>query len=390
MVKKKICFVVQRYGLEVNGGAELHCRQIAERLTKYFEVEVLTTCALEYYTWKDFYSPGKEVLNGVKVRRFRVDCPRDMKKFDKKAEYVFNNSHSLKDEEEWMKLQGPLSSELLDYINENKDVYKAFIFFTYLYALTYYGLPLVKEKAFLVPTAHDEPPIYLSIFKKVFSLPHGIIYNSLIEKEFIEGLFKNESIINRVVGVGFDKGISHPANFRKKYNIWGDFILYVGRIEESKNCKQLLDYFIKYKNNNKNQLKLVLIGGNQMKLTLHEDILFLGKLSDEDKFNAISASKLLINPSIYESLSMVVLESMIEGVPVIVNEKCGVTKEHCIKSNAGLWYNNYGDFEKCINFILKNPTISKKMGENGERYVLKNYSWNWVLENYLYLIEFMK
>ena len=59
--KKKIAMVVQRYGLEVNGGAELECRLYAERLTPFYDVTILTTCAVDHYTWADSYKPGEEI-----------------------------------------------------------------------------------------------------------------------------------------------------------------------------------------------------------------------------------------------------------------------------------------------------------------------------------------
>jgi len=170
----KIAFVVQRYGLEVNGGAEFHCRLVAEHLSKYFDVEVLTTCAVDYITWKNDYPEGVETLNGVLVRRFPVDYERDLLKFNKFSEKIFGNIHTCEDEVEWMKLQGPYSTKLLYYIKNTKDDYTYFIFFTYLYCTTFFGLPLVKEKALLVPTAHDEPPIYLSIFSSLFNNPQAV------------------------------------------------------------------------------------------------------------------------------------------------------------------------------------------------------------------------
>ena len=69
---KRIAFVNQRYGLEVNGGSEYYTRLMAERLAKYYEVDVLTTKAVDYTTWKDWYVRDVETINGVTVRRFSV------------------------------------------------------------------------------------------------------------------------------------------------------------------------------------------------------------------------------------------------------------------------------------------------------------------------------
>ncbi len=49
----KLAIVVQRYGRAINGGAELHARYLAEHLARHAEVEVLTTCASDYVSWRN-------------------------------------------------------------------------------------------------------------------------------------------------------------------------------------------------------------------------------------------------------------------------------------------------------------------------------------------------
>jgi glycosyltransferase involved in cell wall biosynthesis len=383
----KLAFVVQRYGLEVNGGAELHCRQVAEHMSKYFDVEVITTCAIDYMTWKNEYPPGKGVLNGLTIGRFPVDYPRDVTKFNKFSEKIFGKHHTKEEEIQWMKLQGPYSTKLFEFIEKNKEEYNYFIFFTYLYCTTFFGLPLVKEKAILVPTAHDEPPIYLKIFKELFSLPKAIIYNTEEEKQFVTSKFNNAHILSDVVGVGIDVPKNmQPVNFREKYDIHDDFIIYIGRIDESKGCKELFEYFLRYKKETKSDIKLVLLGKPVMKITKHADIMPFGFVSEEDKFNGISASELLVMPSIYESLSMVLMEAWVCKKAVLVNGQCEVLKGHCLRSNAGLWYENYEEFKECLDLLLSNERLREKMGENGKKYVKANYSWEKVEGKYLRLL----
>ena len=73
MTKEKIAFIVVRYGKDINGGAEYHCRMLAERLVNDYDVEVLTTCVKNYVTGDNEYPEGEEILNGVLVRRFYSD-----------------------------------------------------------------------------------------------------------------------------------------------------------------------------------------------------------------------------------------------------------------------------------------------------------------------------
>ena len=68
----KLALVFQRYGLDIVGGAEYHCRLVAEHLARHGSVTVLTTCASDYLTRANDYPAGEEVLNGVTARVPRV------------------------------------------------------------------------------------------------------------------------------------------------------------------------------------------------------------------------------------------------------------------------------------------------------------------------------
>ncbi len=388
-MKERIAFIVQRYGLEVNGGAELHCRQLAEKLADYYEVDVLTTCALDYMNWKNHYKEGKEKINNVNVLRFRVDKERNINKFNKLSEKVLNNpNESYEENIKWMNEQGPICNGLLDYLKENEKEYKVKIFMTYLYWTTFFGLKNFPENSILIPTAHDEPPIYLNIFKEHFNKPQFIAYNTVDEKDFINKMFKNDFIKSDIFGVGVDLPDNINAiDIRKKYNFDGDFILYVGRIDESKGCEELFKYFTRYINETNRNLKLVLAGKSVMKVPKNKNIISLGFVSDEDKFNAIKQSKFVIIPSKYESLSMILLESLKLNKPVVVNGNCNVLRTHCRKSNAGLYYQNYQEFKEVLEFMIINKREYNLISSNGNKYVSKNYNWNVIINKFINAIS---
>jgi len=372
----RLAVVIQRYGLDITGGAELHCRWIVERLASQFEVEVLTTCARDYVTWKNEYPEGVTTLNGIPVRRFKTDQTRHPRSFDKLSQKLYKHPHTYFDEIHWMIQQGPYSSGLLEHLKEVGPRYQGFLFYTYLYPTTYFGMQLVPEKSLFVPTAHDEPPIYLDIFKALFHLPRGIFYLTQEEKAFVTGLFKNEDIPHEVLGVGVQLPEKpDPAAFRSKFQIPGDFLLYAGRVDEGKGCGQLVNYFLAYKTHRPSPLKLVFIGKTAMPVPDRPDIRVLGYVSDEDKFNALKAATVLIAPSLMESLSIASLEAWGVGTPVLANEGCSVLKAHCLKSNAGLYYSTYEEFQACLDLLLGAPELRRKLGENGIRYIQKDYQW---------------
>lgn len=384
----KVAFVVQRYGLEVNGGSEMLCRLLAEHMSKYWDVEVITTCAIDYVTWKNEYKPGIEDINGIKVRRFPVNSPRRQWWFGFLSKRVFGRPHSKAMEVRWMKAQGPYSSKLLKFIKKEKGNYDLFIFITYLYCTTYFGLPLVKEKSVLVPTAEDAPPLSLSIFNDIFNAPRAIVYCTHEEKELVKRVFNNDDLLSDIIGVGIDipRDID-GQRFREKFNITEEFILYIGRITVDKGCDEMFEFFKRYKKERPGSLKLVLMGKPFMEVPNHPDIINLGFVAEEDKFDALKASKLLLMPSPYESLSMVLLEAWLAERPVLVNKRCDVLKGQCERSKGGLTYKDYKEFSENMDYLLANEDSGNMLGQHGKEYVLANYSWDAVERKYIELIN---
>ena len=380
-MKKKILFVVQRYGLEVNGGAELHCRQLAERLKDEYDVSVLTTCAIDYVTWKNEYKEGIEHINGVKVIRKKVDFERNQKKFNKISAKLNNEKDNINLGIEWQEAQGPHSSELIKYLEDHKDDYDVIIFLTYLYYTTYFGLKVAPEKSILIPTAHDEPPIYYSIFNETFNLPKAILYSTTTERDFVNKRFKNDYIESDIVGLGVDiNENAQDIDLEKTFDIKDDYVVYIGRIDESKGCKEMFEYFLEYKKIYNSNLKLVLAGKSAMEIPRNKDIVTLGFVSEDEKVNLIRKSKLLILPSKFESLSLSTLEAMYLKVPVLLNGKCEVLKQHAILSNGGLYYENKWEFIETLDYLIRNSKIAERMGENGRKYVDVNYKWNIIIK----------
>jgi len=373
----RIAFVVQRYGLEVNGGAELEARLIAEHVAPYVQVEVLTTCAVDYMTWKNEYTPGVETINGILVRRFPVRATRDVEKFNRFSADLLSRPHSYYDEIRWMALQGPDVPDLFAFVRERQDDYDLFLFFTYLYATTFLGLQIVPQKSILFPTAHDEPWIQFGIFQALFHLPRGFIFNSYEEDQLVRMNFRNEYIPGVVLGVGIEMPPIPTTDVLEE-----DYVLYLGRVDESKGCNELFSYFLRYKEQTGDPVKLVLIGSEAMPLPTHPDVISLGFMG-EGRFAWLQKADLLVLPSPYESLSLATLEAFALGVPVLVNGAAPVLRGHCQRSHGGLYYQDETEFVESLRWLRSNEALRKKLGAQGRQYVKRHFRWPVVVASYV-------
>jgi len=384
----KVAFVVQRYGLEINGGAELHCRWVTEHMNKYWDVEVLTTKALDYITWENYFTAPEAMVNGVPVRRFPVVKTRNPERFGKIQNFILENEHREEDEILWLEEEGPFSPALIEYIKEHRDDYDYFIFFSYRYYHSYWGIKAVPHKSILVPTAEHDPVIYLKIFKDLFRKPLGIVYNSVEEKKIINTVSGNERVNGEIAGVGTEVSEEILSKqFCQKYDIKDDYIIYIGRIDKNKGCAELFDFFIRYKKETRSNIKLVLVGRTVLKIPIHPDIIYLGFLSEEDKFSALNKALLLLMPSFYESLSMVTNEAWAMHKPVLANSRCEVLKGQCERSRAGLYYKNYSEFKGALMLFLDSSRLRSLMGKNGYKYFQDNYTWGTIEKKYLSLLK---
>lgn len=383
---KRIAFVNQRYGKEVNGGSEYYTMLMAGKLKEYYNVEVLTSKALTYDKWEDYYTEDVETIDGISVRRFGVRKKRSrILQRILKILITSLGANTQKVTGLWNKILGPYVPDLVEYIRNHKHEYDAFIFVTYMYYPTVFGMKDVADKAIFVPTAHDEYNIYFKIYEELFHMPKKIVYLTEEERDFVQGLFHNEEIEHEVIGVGIDVP-EHPDEygFRKKYNITGDYILYAGRVDADKGCDIMFEYFKRY-SRKYSGLQLVVIGKAYMQIPEEDNIHYLGFVSEEDKYNAMKGAKLLWLPSRFESLSISVLEAMALGTPVIVNGECKVLKGHCLRSGGGIWYIKYNEFEDKIERVRTNEYYFNY--RDMIQYILRNYSWDEVVVFWIKLFE---
>lgn len=379
-----VAFVVQRYGLEINGGAELHCRWVAEHMSRHWNVEVLTTRAHDYVTWADHYPEGEETINGIRVRRFSVPRPRDPERFGRLQNFILEQEHTERDELDWLEEEGPTSPDLLDFIRRRGADYDYFIFFSYRYWHSYWGIRSVPRKAILVPTAEHDAVIDLKFFKDLFRLPRAFIYNSEEEREMIQAVSGNHSVPGLVVGVGTEVPAgAEPERFRRTHGIDRPYLLYLGRIDQNKGFPQLFDYFLQFKKDTGSDAGLVLIGNSILPIPDHPDIFPLGFQPEQDKFDALAGAEALIMPSFFESLSMVTLEAWALGRPVLANARCEVLQGQCRRSDGGLFYGNYPEFRESLKLILASAGLRRTLGENGRRYFETHYTWDIIEEKYL-------
>ena len=372
----RLAFVIQRYGLEVNGGAELHCRWLAERLARRHHVEVFATRALDYLEWKNHYPEGTEVVHGIPVHRHTVKRTRNARAFASLSNLCFHESHTREEEEQWVRENGPFSPALVKAVARSRERFDRILFYCFRYYHSYHGLPPVRERAILVPTAEEDPAVHLGIMKPFFGLPRGIVYLTPEEQALVEDASGNRGLPSVVIGSGLNLPEPDPAlDFRRQHGLTRPFLLYVGRIDKNKGCVTLFAYFRKFREETGAEVDLVLAGRSVVKIPDDPHVRHVGFISEQEKVAALGQCALLVMPSPYESLSVVTLEAWKLGVPVLANARCKVLAGQCLRSNGGLFYHGYAEFAEGLRLLLERPELARDLGRQGQDYVEREYAW---------------
>jgi len=372
----RLAFVIQRYGLEVNGGAELHCRWLAERLARRHQVEVFATRALDYLEWRNHYPEGRATVNGIPVHRFTVKRTRNARAFASLSNLCFHETHTREEEEAWVRENGPYSPALVDAVARARQGFDRFLFYCFRYYHSYHGLPKVGERAILVPTAEEDPAIGLGIYRPFFSRPRGIVYLTPEEQALVEDTAGNAAVPSVVIGSGLNLPAPDPSlDFRAKHGLTRPFVLYVGRIDKNKGCVTLFAYFRKFREETGADVDLVLAGRSVVPIPDDPHVRHVGFISEEEKVAALRQASLLVMPSPFESLSVITLEAWKLGVPVLANARCKVLMGQCLRSNGGLFYHGYAEFAEGLALLLRQESLARALGRQGRAYVERECSW---------------
>jgi glycosyltransferase involved in cell wall biosynthesis len=391
---KKIGFVIPWYHKDIPGGAEQELRGIVKHLhQKNIPVEILTTCVKEFSAdWtENYFKEGLDEVDGIPVRRFKVR-KGDMEAFHKVNAKLMNNQNVSSMEEHIFIEEMVNSPDLYQYIYDNSEDYHRFVYIPYMFGTTYFGVKACPYKSVLIPCLHDEAYAHMRIFRELYRNARGMLFNAKPEMELAGRLYNLGNVKQEILGVGVETDFDYDVSrFRKKYGINEPYIIYAGRKDSAKNIDTLIKYFDEFKRRNveHGNLKLVLIGGGSVNVpeSCKNDVIDLGFVDIQDKYDACAGAELLCQPSKNESFSIVIMESWLCERPVLVHEGCAVTTNFARESNAGLYFNSYFEFEGCVKYILENPQIAEKMGKQGRQFVLDNFKWDVITDKICKFLE---
>ena len=374
----KLACVIHRFGADIAGGSESHCRVVAEHLAADHDVTIITTCAKDHVTWKNHYPRGESQIGRLRVLRFPVARPRDLHRFMDISDLVFADRASPVEQEQWFRENGPEAPELLDHLRRHGADYDRLLFWSYRYYHSYFGVPLVAARAVLVPTAEEDPLIRVDALDQLFALPAGYGYLTPEEAELVKSRVPARTP-SAIIGCGLEP-VTQPPDVSRlaDLGIEDPFVLYLGRIDPNKGCDFLMRNFLRYAGLGR-RLQLVMAGPSSMEVPNHASIRALGFVDDGVREALLARARALVMPSPFESLSMVLLEAWNHGVPVLVNARCRVTRGQTERADGGLYFRNVAEFEAALDYLLDHDDTRKRLGAQGLAYVDREYRWPTVM-----------
>lgn len=372
--RKKIAIIIPRFLPDIAGGAEKLALDYALILKNDFHVEIFTTCARDYLTWKNELPEGKELWNDLTINRYRVEKNRNIKTMNHSLNELLKNLNSIqeKEEDKFIIEQGPYSPKLVSGFLREQSRFDLAILVGYLYYPIVTLLPNIKIRKLIIPTFHDEPALSLPIYERTFLTSYTYSFNAPEELTVFENRFgatPNHVLIGTYVK---EQYISVPSQEQKIR------ILTLGRMEAAKGFIELFQYFNQWlETYQAPDLEMVCIGSNHLDAKdIPKSVQMKGYVSEKEKENLLKSASLLINPSPFESFSIAMMEAWSFGIPVLVNGKSDVMRGHNIRSQGGLHYSDEISFRRCLEYLIERPELRRRLGENGKKYVLANFTYS--------------
>ncbi len=394
-----IAFIPPRFGQGVIGGAEAVLAEAAMGLAaRGHNVEILTTCAKDHFTWANEFQPGVTAhhldrssgLQGdavgaeVIVRRFCVELDTPGALRDRIGNRILAGDRiDIQDQQRWMN-DSLRCSGLWDHVFDHGGQYRAMVFAPYMFWTTFAVSQIHPERSILMPCLHDEPPAYLELFGSMMEGAHGVWFLTDPERDLGARLYDLPAR-QTIVGASVDiPNIYDPDAFRAEYGIDQPYVYFGGRREWGKGWDDLLLGFARYLRRRRPlpTLKLVTSGVGTVDVPpgTENHIIDVGLLSDEQRDNAMAGAAAYLQPSAMESFSRTVLEALLAGTPVIANGASDVVAWHLANSGGGLTYDGEAELVQCLNFITDEPAGAAALAKNGRSYVEDRYRLGHVLD----------
>lgn len=387
MSKGRLAFVPPRYGAEVVGGAESVLSNSAHGLSERgWDVEIITTCARDHFTWANEYAPGTSEVDGVTVRRFPTVLSTSRSERALYEQAIHSGSTlTITEQQRWMNddLRVP---ELFHHLLDHSDDYDAILFAPYLFWTSFVGSQVAPEKTILMPCLHDEPYAQLDLFRPMFSGARGIWFLSEPEHQIAHSIFSLPK--HAVTGAAVEVPSSYdPDGFRSRHGITEPFVYYAGRREGAKGWDRVLNTFAT--SGVSDDLLLVTSGAVDFTVPAGLDgrVVDLGFLPTDERNNAFAAAAAYLQPSHLESFSLTVMEAWLAGTPVLGNGRGAVVRHHVETSGAGLLFDDDIELEQCLRFVADHPAAAKLLAQPGRDYVLERYTREVVLDRMDGLLE---
>lgn len=382
----RLLYTVQRYGEDLVGGSEAACREFSEHLARRgHHVEVVTSCARSYVDWADEYEPGTTEINGVLVHRLSIAEPRSAEASRPLDDWTVLGPRPMPlfQQQRWLRLLGPQLKDYPTWLRTQAERFDTVIHMTYRFATTTMGLPITSGRVptILQPTAHDESGLWVRQFDTIFRLADAFMFFTAEERQVVTDRFDFEPD-GEVIGMGMEM---HPradsTEFRHRF-AFGDrpYLLYVGRIDAAKGVGEAFRYFEAYKTRNPGPLQLVFAGEAVSDLPEHDDVVNVGFLDEKLKRSALAGCLALLQPSYYESFSIVLCEAWLQSRPALVQGLSGVLAGQARRAGGALPYRGFAEFEAALDLLVDDPAFADRLGRSGRRYVEDSYSWPTVID----------
>lgn len=387
---KRLLFVSPRFPKESTiGGAETLLKNLALRAAAAgCEVRFLATCATNHFTWANQIPPGEEKQDNLTVHFFPVRT-RNVEQF-LKIQTRISAGALVAPEEEMLWMQNNVNStELCDFIRRYGKEYDRIIAGPYLFGLICEAAAIYPDRTSILPCLHDEPFAYLGPIKRMFENVSSIIFNSEPEMDLAHHIYNIDRKSAYVVGMGIEAPQGLENALKPSATPEENYVLYSGRREPMKGTPLLVDYMRTFRKRTKQDIRLVFTGSGHVDISseMLPFVTDLGFVSEKEKYAVMAGATAFCHPSVNESFGIVLLESWMAGTPALVHSKGRVLRYHCEKSNAGLWFNNYPEFEQEMVLLIENSSLRKRLGSNGRKYVEQNYSWEIIDKKFFQAIQ---